>query len=105
MYLNNKEKYIIETFMKKADDYEGETVILKWKDGCQVECVYDSYIEDESDFDMDEEGYEEFWSFAFKFNKTIIGTPPVVITEDDYFLVNYHNFPDEILSFDGKKIN
>lgn len=103
MYLNNKEEKIIGTFMNVADELEGKLITLNWKDGSQAQGIYDSYMEDELDCDMDDESYEEFWSFVFK-AVDIIGEPPIYITEDEYFCIDYRNFPDEIL-VDNKKIN
>lgn len=103
MYLNNKEEKIIGSFMTIADEVEGETVILKWEDGSEVKGIYDSYIEDENDLELDDEKYEEFWSFVFEVVE-VSGEPPVYITEDDYFCVNYHNFPEKIM-VNGKDIN
>ena len=34
----------------------------------------------------------------------LTGKPPVEITEADFFIINYHNFPTEIIC-NGKKIN
>ena len=68
-----------------------------------MHALYDSYIEDESDFEIDENGYEEFWSFVFKVIRADASVP-IEITEDDYFLINYRNFPKEIIA-NGKKIN
>lgn len=103
MFLNEKEGKVVGVFLEVADKYEGKKLVLKWEDGSVVKGIFDSYIEDESDCDMDEEGYEEFWSFVFK-AIDLVGKPPVYITEDEYFCVNYHNFPDKI-TVDGKKIN
>lgn len=96
MYLNNKEENIIGAFMDSADELEGKSIVLRWKDGSQIKGIYDSYMEDESDYEMDDERYEEFWTFIFK-AIDLVGQPPVYITEDEYFCISYHNFPDEIL--------
>lgn len=96
-FWNDREEKIIGTFMNNIDSYEEQELILKWEDGSEVCAIFDSYIEDESDCDLDEEGYEEFWSFVFK-AVDIVGDPPIYITEDDYFMVNYLNFPKEILA-------
>lgn len=103
MYLNDKEERIIGSFMDVADGLEGKMLILKWEDGSYVHGIYDSFIEDELDCDMDDENYEEFWSFVFK-AIDLKGEPPISITEDEYFCVNYHNFPKEIIA-NGQKIN
>ena len=101
MYLNDKEEKIIGAFMNVADELEGNLIILNWKDGSQAQGIYDSYIEDELDCDIDDEDYEEFWSFVFK-AVDIEGEPPIYITEDEYFCIDYRNFPDEIIVGDTK---
>ena len=53
--------------------------------------------------DVDDKNYEDFTTFAFAAVETK-GNPPVLITKDNYFCVNYKNFPDEII-VNGRKIN
>ena len=103
IYLNNNEEQIIKKFLTVEEEYENENLILKWENGSQIFAEYDSFIEDENDFEIEDKEYEEFWSFIFK-KIEIIGNPPVEISEDNYFLINYHNFPNEIIA-NGKKIN
>lgn len=103
MFLNDKEEKVIGKFMTCSDEYEQKPMILKWGNKTVVKAIYDSYIEDEADCEMDDSDYEEFWSFIFKV-VDVSDKPPVFVTEDRYFCVNYHNFPDEIIC-DGKKIN
>ncbi len=103
MYLNSKEEKIIGKCIEVIDDYNQKEMLLKWDNTNIAYGIYDTYIEDENDFDMDSDEYEEFWSFVFKVIE-VIGNPPIYVTEDKYFMINYHNFPDEIL-VDGKKIN
>ncbi|MBR5539389.1 MAG: hypothetical protein IKU61_05765 [Clostridia bacterium] len=102
-YWNENEEIIIGTFINKADEFYGKDLLLNWSDENSIVAIFDSIIEDEEDCDMNDEEYEEFWSFVFKAVE-VKGKPPVSITEDEYFIVNYHNFPDEII-VDGKKIN
>ncbi|MBR5614214.1 MAG: hypothetical protein IKW64_02800 [Clostridia bacterium] len=102
-FLNEKEEKVIGKFLNSTNSIQGKELNLIWDDGSHVHALYDSYIEDESDFEMDEDGYEEFWSFVFK----VIcadANAPIEITEDDYFLINYRNFPKEII-INGEKIN
>ena len=103
MYLNDREEKIIGHFFEIADEYEGKMLTLKWNDGSMVQGIYDSFMEDELDCEMEEDGYEEFWSFIFK-AVNFSGKPPVYITDDKYFCIDYRNFPDVIMA--GKeKIN
>ena len=102
-FLNENEEKVISKFLNSINSIQGKELKLIWSDGSQAYALYDSYIEDESDFEMDEDGYEEFWSFVFKVIKADT-IAPIEITEDGYFLVNYVNFPKEIIA-DGKKIN
>lgn len=103
VYLNDKEEKIIGLFMDIADDLEGKSLVLKWKDGSQMKAIYDSYMEDEMDCELEDDNYEEFWSFVFE-AVSVSGNPPVFITEDNFFCINYQNFPDEIL-VGNKKVN
>lgn len=102
-FLNDKEEKIIGKFLNSADGIQGKELNLIWDDGSRVCALYDSYIEDESDFEIGEDGYEEFWSFVFKVVRADANAP-IEVTEDDYFLINYRNFPKEIIA-NGKKIN
>lgn len=102
MYLNKNEQKIIECFMNVENEYKNKRLILKWDNGSQVIAKYDSFIEDENDYELEDERYEEFWSFVFQ-KIDFIGNPPIDVSEDCFFLVNYHNFPDEIL-INGKNI-
>lgn len=102
-FWNNKEEEIIGTFISNIDDYEDVMLTLKWKNGSEVSAIFDSYIEDENDYDIEDDNYEEFWSFVFKVSE-VKGTPPIYVTEDKFFLINYHNFPDKIMA-NNTKIN
>ncbi len=97
MYLNNFEEKIISTFHKNLDKLMGKTLLLKWDSG-HITGAFDTCFED-----MDDKASEEFYSFVFLvFSKE--GNPPVVISDDNYCLINYKNFPIEIL-LDSKKLN
>lgn len=102
-FLNEKEAKVIGKFLNSTNSIQGKELILIWNDGSQAYAVYDSYIEDELDFEIDEDGYEEFGSFVFKVIR-VDANVPIEITEDNYFLINYRNFPKEII-VNGKKIN
>lgn len=104
MFLNDKEENIISKFMKNLDKYENEEMTLVWNNENIIKASFDTCFEDENEFEENEEEYEEFTTFVFEAIH-VLGEPPVFITEDAFFCVNYHNFPDEILAPDGKKIN
>ena len=59
--------------------------------------------DDDNGLDVDDKNYEDFTTFAFAVVEKK-GNPPVFITKDSYFCINYKNFPDEIFA-GGKKIN
>lgn len=102
-FLNEKEEKVIGKFLNSINSIQGKELNLIWDNGSQVHALYDSYIEDEADFEIDEDGYEEFWSFVFKVIKAD-NNAPIEITEDNYFLINYRNFPEEIIA-NGEKVN
>ena len=99
--LNDNEEKIIGTFGKNQCKFDDTKMTLKWKDGSEIIAIYRNYLED--DMELDDGTDEELWSFLFEVID-VNGTPPVYITEHNLFIVNYHNFPDEIIA-DGKKIN
>lgn len=103
LYLNKNEEKIIGVFIDVEDRYVQTNLILVWMDGSKIIAKYDSFIEDENGLELDDENYEEFWSFVFE-KIAIYGNPPIEVTEDNYFTINYHNFPKDILS-NGEKIN
>ncbi len=103
MYFSEKEEKIVRTFYNNIDRYEKKTMILKWDNDSQVIANFDTCFENDNEFDVDDARYEEYISFVFKLIEAF-ENPPIYITEDKYFCVDYRNFPDEIL-VDGKKIN
>ena len=103
MYFNEKEENVVRVFYNNIARCEKMAMLLKWKNGSQVVATFDTCFEDDNGFEMDDPRYEEYISFVFKISQ-IFGKPPVYITEDEYFCVDYRNFPDEIIA-DGKKIN
>lgn len=103
IYLNENEEKIIGKFMDNEDNYTQKILTLIWSDGSKATARYDTFIEDESDSELDDEGYEEFWSFVFE-KIEASGEPPIEVTEDNCFTISYHNFPTDIV-LDGKKVN
>ena len=103
IYLNENEEKVIGKFLETENKYENKELVLVWSDGSQAVAKYDSFIEDESDCELEDENYEEFTSFIFiMINMT--GNPPVEVSKDGFFLISYHNFPKEIL-LNEEKIN
>lgn len=103
MYLNDYEKSIIGTFYNNIKLCRNNKILLKWDTNNYIIANFDTCFEDDNDLEMDEDKYEEFTSFAFTVI-SVSGKPPVYITEDNYFLISYHNFPNEIF-VNGEKIN
>ena len=95
IYWNKNEEAIIGRFIEIAYDNSQKNMILVWDDESMAVAKFDWFSEDENDYDLDEPEYEEFWSFDF-FAKWIVKEPPIEITKDLYFIVNYHNFPELI---------
>ena len=102
MFLNDKEEAIIGEFLSNVDEYAFEEMELSWENGGKITATYASYFDDSNDKRKGEEGYEEYTTFVFD-AIDVIGEPPVFISEQDGFCLNYHNFPRAI-TVDGKKI-
>ena len=103
MVLNEKEGKIINAFLENLDKYDTEEMKLLWHGGESITARFDTCFEDENDFEELEDEYEEFTTFVFEAVCTY-GNPPVFITEDNFFCINYHNFPDAIMVRE-KRIN
>ena len=101
--INEKERAVIGTFSKNLDEFENEIMTLIWDDGSWATAEFITCFEDANDFDLDDDdGFEEFISFMFKRITSSQSLP--VDVENGIFLINYHDFPVEILVGD-KKIN
>ena len=96
MFLNEKEGTIIGKFLKNLDKFDIEEMTLVWSEGETITARFDTCFEDENEFEETDTRYEEFTTFVFE-TICISGKPPVFITEDNFFCVNYHNFPDKIM--------
>ena len=103
MFLNNNEEKIISVFMKNLDGYDKKEMKLIWNNIGTISARFDTCFEDDNECDDDISAYEEFVTFVFELINTS-GNPPVFVTEDNFFCINYHNFPD-IISVDDKIIN
>ena len=101
MYLNDKEKAILDVFLGNLVEFEDCEMLLKWDEENQAKALFDTCFEDEDENENDIE-YEEYISFMFK-KTDIKGDPPIEI-DDDYFIINYRNFPNEII-VNERKIN
>jgi len=98
MYYSDEERKITQAFYRNLDRFEAEKMTLAWESGT-ITAHFDTCFDDFNDDNED----EEYTSFVFKVID-VSGEPPVFITKDNFFCVNYHNFPDAIM-VEGKKIN
>ena len=93
MFLNQNEEKIVFNLYSNLNNIGDSMVSLIWDNG-SIKATFDTCFED-----MDDETYEEFYSFVFIATE-IIGTPPVEVLDNKYFLINYKNFPNKILCRD-----
>ena len=99
MYFSKKEQPIIEGFYNKLSKISvNELVTLVWESGT-IQAAFDTCFDD---FDENNQN-DEYISFAFKALK-VDDNPPVEITENKYFIINYHNFPNAIY-LNNEKLN
>ena len=99
MYFSKTEQSIIETFYKNLSKISKDDILtLVWNEG-QIQAKFDTCFDD-----FNEENEEdEFTSFVLE-KLAIKGNPPVEITGANLFIINYHNFPTEII-LNSEKIN
>lgn len=93
MFLNPNEEKIISNFCKNLNNINDSVLTLIWANG-YIKATFDTCFED-----MDDETEEEFYSFVF-IAKEVSGKPPVDISDNNFFLINYKNFPSKIFSQD-----
>lgn len=92
MYFAKQEQPIIETFYKNLSNITTKDVLeLKWKTG-SIKAIFDTCFDD---FDEESES-DEYTSFIFKV-LSFEGKPPVQISDEKSFVINYHNFPESIV--------
>ena len=97
MYFSKNEQSIIETFYKNLSRITEEDILtLVWSEG-QIQAKFDTCFDD-----FNEENEEdEFTSFVLK-KLEAKGKPPIEITEANLFIINYHNFPKDIILNDER---
>ena len=99
MYFSVKEQVIIEKFYKSISDLSIDDVLtLIWENG-EVQARFDTCFDDFDEIDEN----EEFTSFVFE-KVELKGIPPIELSASNYFIINYNNFPKDIL-INGIKIN
>ena len=99
MYFSKNEQLIIETFYKRLSSLTEEDVLtLIWDEG-QIKAKFDTCFDDFNE----KNDKDEFTSFVLK-KIALTGAPPVEITETGLFIINYHNFPKDII-LNNEKIN
>ena len=99
MYFSKNEQSVIETFYRNLSKIqENDILTLIWNEG-QIQAKFDTCFDDFNE----EKEEDEFTSFILK-KLDLKGKPPVKITDADFFIINYHNFPKQII-FNGETIN
>ena len=93
MYLNDKEEKVIAPLAKVMNRIIDLPVRLEWDSGYAIAAL-DTEFED-MDEDEGAENFEEYHSFVFR-SISVTGKPPISVSGDNLFLVNYRNFPKSI---------
>ena len=88
--LSIKEANIVKDLYSRLDEISNREIKLIWTT-CEIIAVFDTCF---YDFNEDDES-DEFTSFVFKVN-IVKGVVPINISEDNYCIINYHNFPTKI---------
>ena len=88
--LSIKEANIVKDLYSRLDEISNREIKLIWTTG-EIIAVFDTCFDD---FNEDDES-DEFTSFVFKVN-IVKGVVPVNISENNYCIINYHNFPTKI---------
>ncbi|MCM1194640.1 MAG: hypothetical protein NC332_01760 [Firmicutes bacterium] len=87
---SEKEKSIVQILYNQIDNIYNKKIKLSWDTGYII-AEFDTCFDDFADNDEN----DEFTSFVFHVIR-VEGTLPIIISEDNYCTINYHNFPKYI---------
>ena len=110
MYIADKEKKIIESFIKylSNDIFTKEKFLLVWKNGTKISATFDTTDEDDNGLEPDDPDYEEYTSFIMKIQKIICLNEKDGfnwVADRELFEFSYKDFPDEIYNSKGELIS
>ena len=112
MYIADKEKKIIESFIKylSNDIFTKEKFLLVWKNGTKISATFDTTDEDDNGLEPDDPNYEEYTSFIVRVKKLINfnvldGFKKSWLENGVLFEFSYKDFPDEIYNSKGELIS
>ena len=114
MYLNKYEEKVIKPLFKAIaynNRSENKNIFtLKWKNGTKINAIYVTTDEDDNGLEVDEVGYEEYYSFIMDVIDVLNFSPldgfdSKWVKKGGSIDFNYHNFPDEIYNSNGELIS
>ena len=123
MYLCKNEEKIIDSFCSYiADIYcnynshrnksknNKEVFFLRWANGTQIFATFNTTDEDDNGLEINEKGYEEYYSFIMDIINVVNFSPldgfdSKWVKKGGSIDFNYHNFPDEIYNSKGELIS
>ena len=112
MYIADKERKIIESFIKylSNDIFTKEKFLLVWKNGTKISATFDTTDEDDNGLEPDDPDYEEYTSFIVRVKKLINfnvldGFKKSWLENGVLFEFSYKDFPDEIYNSKGELIS
>lgn len=110
MYIADKERKIIESFIKylSNDIFTKEKFLLVWKNGTKISATFDTTDEDDNGLEPDDPDYEEYTSFIMKIQKIICLNEKDGfnwVADRELFEFSYKDFPDEIYNSKGELIS
>lgn len=98
MFFSELESKLMGEFQGELDAHPKSLIKMKLQDGTELIASFDTCYESDNDLEMDDEGYEEFYSYVFEIIKVLS------VKEEDsdkyrthsLFEVNYHTLPIEM---------
>lgn len=98
MFFSAQEDKIMRPFAEKLDAHLGSPIKMKLQDGTELIVSFDTCYESDNDLEMDEEGYEEYFSYVFMIEKVLSVSKENAekYKENTLFELNYHTIPLEM---------
>lgn len=98
MFFSAQEDKVMRPFAEELDAHPGSSIEMKLQDGTVLIASLDTCYESDNDLEMDEEGYEEYFSYVFMIEKVLSVSKENAekYQENTLFELNYHAIPLEM---------
>lgn len=103
MLFSEKEVNVISNLFQSINNNNHEIYTLIFHDGSIIETIVDTCYETDNGKEIDDIQYEEYYAVAMRIINIIKDSENKYVI-NDLIEINYHNYPKEIYTSKGEKI-